>query len=69
MLEEDEIISLPTLDMGNTGGSYTYVPAQGWQNGTYIKMNLYFRYISFRGIFYEAKSKPSELVQIDRWHL
>lgn len=42
LLEEDEIISLPTLDVGSTGGGYNYVPAQEWQNGTYnFKMNLY----------------------------
>ena len=35
LLEQTEIISLPTLDLGSTSGSYKYVPPQGWQNGTY----------------------------------
>lgn len=38
----DEIISLPTLDVGITGGSYKCVPAQGWQSGTYtFKIEVY----------------------------
>ncbi len=41
-LEEDEIISLPILDVSSMEGSYNYVPAQRWQNGTYtFKMKLY----------------------------
>lgn len=34
-LEQPEIISLPTLDLGSTSGSYKYIPSQGWQNGIY----------------------------------
>jgi hypothetical protein len=35
LLEETEIISLPTLDLGSASGSYKYIPSRGWQNGTY----------------------------------
>jgi len=38
LLEEDEIIALPTLDIGSTEGNYKYVPTQGWQSGTYTFM-------------------------------
>lgn len=39
---EVELISLPTLDVGKTGGSSNYVPAEGWQDGTYgFKIELY----------------------------
>jgi len=34
-LESVEIMSLPTLDIGNTSGTYTYVPSVGWQTGIY----------------------------------
>ena len=37
LLDEIDLISLPTLDTGKTkGGDYNYIPAQGWQDGTYI---------------------------------
>jgi len=40
-LEQAEIISLPTLDLGTTSGSYKYVPSQGWQDGSYtFKLEL-----------------------------
>jgi hypothetical protein len=43
LLDEIELISLPTLDIGKTkGGDYNYIPAQGWQDGTYnFKIALY----------------------------
>ena len=40
-LEEGEIFSLPTLDVGKTEGSYQYIPAQRWQKGNYtFKLEL-----------------------------
>ena len=30
-LDETELISFSRLDVGSTGGSYNYIPAQGWQ--------------------------------------
>lgn len=42
LVEEMELISLPTLDVGKTGGSYNYIPSEGWQHGTYnFKIELY----------------------------
>lgn len=42
LVEETELISLPTLDVGATTGSQTYIPAEGWQRGTYnFKVELY----------------------------
>jgi hypothetical protein len=43
LVDETELISLPTLDVGKTGGAgYNYIPSQGWQHGTYIfKIELY----------------------------
>lgn len=35
LLEQNEIFSLPTLDVGNTSASYNYVPSQGWDEGDY----------------------------------
>lgn len=36
LVDEIQLISLPTLDVGTTGGSgYNYVPSQGWKDGTY----------------------------------
>lgn len=35
LLEEEQIISLPTLAKGSTDGNYKYVPTKGWQNGIY----------------------------------
>lgn len=41
-VEEVELISLPSLDVGQTGGSSNYVPTEGWQSGTYsFKIELY----------------------------
>ena len=42
-LDETELISFSRLDVGSTGGSYNYIPAQGWQeNHTYsFTMELY----------------------------
>jgi hypothetical protein len=41
LLEQTEIISLPTLEPGSTSGSYKYIPSPGWQNGTYaFKLGL-----------------------------
>jgi hypothetical protein len=41
LLEEGEIFSLPTLDVGKTEGSYQYIPAQRWQKGNYaFKLEL-----------------------------
>ena len=42
-VDETELISLPTLDVGRMGGAgYNYIPSQGWQHGTYIfKIELY----------------------------
>ena len=41
-VEEVELISLPSLDVGQTGGSSNYVPTEGWQGGTYsFKIELY----------------------------
>jgi len=34
-LESIEIISVPALDLGNTGGRYDYAPSEGWAKGTY----------------------------------
>jgi len=34
-VDEVELISLPTLDIGKTAGSSNYIPAEGWQDGTY----------------------------------
>lgn len=42
LVEETELISLPTLDVGTTTGSQTYIPSEGWQRGTYnFKIELY----------------------------
>lgn len=43
LVDKTELISLPTLDVGKTGGAgYNYIPSQGWQHGTYIfKIELY----------------------------
>jgi len=43
LVEETELISLPTLDVGTTTGSQTYIPSEGWQqHGTYnFKIELY----------------------------
>jgi len=42
LLEETELLSLPTLDVGVTGGSFNYSPPQGWQTGTYdFQMGVY----------------------------
>ncbi|MFC1934557.1 hypothetical protein ACFLXX_05395, partial [Chloroflexota bacterium] len=39
---QDEIISLPTLDVGSMRGSYKYTPTQKWQDGAYtFKVTLY----------------------------
>jgi len=41
-VEELELISLPTLDVGRTAGSSNYIPAAGWQDGTYsFSIELY----------------------------
>jgi len=41
-VEEVELISLPSLDVGQTGGSSNYVPTEGWQGGTYsFQIGLY----------------------------
>ncbi len=34
-LETATIITIPTLDVGETSGTYKYIPPQGWQTGTY----------------------------------
>ena len=34
-LERIEIVSLPTLEAGNTSGSYKYIPSTGWKDGAY----------------------------------
>jgi hypothetical protein len=34
-LDETGIVSFSTLDAGPQGGSYNYMPAQGWQSGSY----------------------------------
>lgn len=35
LTEEIEIISMPSLATGNTGGNYKYAPALGWEEGKY----------------------------------
>jgi hypothetical protein len=34
-LDEIEIVSFSTLDAGSRSGSYNYIPAAGWQSGSY----------------------------------
>jgi uncharacterized membrane protein YdcZ (DUF606 family) len=34
-LEDVDIFSVPTLDVGSTGGTYKYIPSQGWTNTNY----------------------------------
>ena len=34
-LEDVDIFSVPSLDVGNTGGSYKYIPAAGWADTNY----------------------------------
>jgi hypothetical protein len=34
-LETDTVINIPTLDVGETSGTYKYIPSPGWQTGTY----------------------------------
>jgi len=42
VVEEVELISLPTLDVGKTEGSSNYIPTEGWQDGIYsFKIELY----------------------------
>ncbi len=41
-LEQVSLISFGRLDMGRTGGSYSYVPGEGWKAGDYgLKLELY----------------------------
>jgi hypothetical protein len=35
LLEEVPVVSVPTLDTGNTAGSYNFIPSAGWENGNY----------------------------------
>ncbi|GAI27718.1 unnamed protein product, partial [marine sediment metagenome] len=52
-LEQVSLILLSRLDMGRTGGSYSYVPAEGWQAGNYsFKLELY-----IEGEFYNDSSE------------
>lgn len=43
LVDKIELLTLPTLDVGKTGGSgYNYIPTQGWQEGTYrFSIELY----------------------------
>ena len=42
LLEEVEIFSVPTLDMGNMSGIYRYIPTQGWRSTIYtFSISLY----------------------------
>jgi len=60
LVEEMELISLPTLDVGTTTGSQTYIPAEGWRNGTYnFKIELYVQgelYAQSQGIQMSAEA-------------
>jgi hypothetical protein len=41
-IEETEILNLSPLNLGDFGAPYTYMPAGGWQNGTYgFSLRLY----------------------------
>lgn len=41
-LEQVSLILLSRLDMGWTGGNYSYLPTEGWQAGNYsLKLELY----------------------------
>lgn len=35
-LETTVVITIPTLDVGETSGTYKYIPPQGWQLGSYM---------------------------------
>jgi len=58
-VEEVDLISLPTLDVGKTAGSSNYMPTEGWQDGMYsFKIELY-----SHGKFYtqsSAQEMPTE---------
>ena len=42
LVGETELISVPTLDVGITANSYSYIPTEGWQQGPYnFKIELY----------------------------
>ena len=42
LVEEMELISMPTLDVGTSIVSYNYIPTEGWQRGTYnFRIELY----------------------------
>jgi hypothetical protein len=36
LVETAVIITIPTLDVGETSGTYKYIPPKGWQKGTYM---------------------------------
>ena len=60
LLEQVSLILLSRLDMGRTGGSYSYVPAEGWQAGNYsLKLELY-----IEGDFYNDSSEEELLVTL-----
>ncbi len=59
-LEQVSLILLSRLDMGRTGGSYSYVPAEGWQTENYsLKLELY-----IEGEFYNDSSEEELLVTL-----
>ena len=59
-LEQVSLILLSRLDMGRTGGSYSYVPAEGWQTGNHgLKLELY-----IEGEFYNDSSEEELLVTL-----
>ncbi len=52
-LEQVSLISFGRLDLGRTGGSYSYMPAEGWKAGNYgLKLELY-----IEGEFYTDSSE------------
>ncbi len=60
LLEQVSLILLSRLDMGRTGGSYSYLPAGGWQAGNYgFKLELY-----IEGEFYNDSSEEELLVTL-----
>jgi len=56
VVEEVELISMPTLDVGRTAGSSNYIPPAGWQDGTYS-----FRIELYNGGKLYTQSSPQEL--------
>lgn len=61
-VEEVELISLSSLDVGQTGGSSNYVPTEGWKSGTYsFQIGLYSQgKLYTRSSVEEMSAEPAE---------